>query len=208
MKLVPSEFEFNLNCESKTKSKRMRPLAKKNKLYSCDMDDCNYSSPKKSNVVRHTKETHFGDKKTCVCGKRYTSSSLSRHKRDDICPGPNPTAVEPKNPIVTNDDKIGIDTSLVTDIEEHTMKIEVLKMIDGTVLFRYKNFCYENKEYVLQPLEKVLTVENATREPIECDGPTIDPACYGFKEYVQQPIDNDLQPIECDEKMIDPARAS
>lgn len=184
----------------------MRPLAKKKKWWSCDIDDCNYGSSKKSNVVRHTKEKHFGDKKTCVCGKRYTSSSLSRHKR--VCPGPNPTAVEPKNPIAANDDKIGIDTSMVADIEEHTMKIEVLKLIDGTVLFRYKNFCYENKEYVLQPLETVLTVENATREPIECDVQTFDPARYGFKEYVQQPMDIVLEPIECNEEMIDPARAS
>lgn len=132
---------------------------KKQKLdtwFACDVIDCNYRSVKKSNLIRHIKETHNGQKSTCVCGKWYTASALSRHKHE--CPALlQQKSTELKNAV---DDKCnsanyniaGIDGSEISNIKEHTMVIKVVTKTDGSIVFVYENFVFNNTTYALMPL--------------------------------------------------------
>lgn len=133
--------------------------------HECHVEDCDYGASKKSNVERHMKETHFGQKKICVCGKQFTGSSLSRHKRE--CHAILQQPVEkPKSETVTSAEDPNsynidnVEDSEILNVQEHTMVIKVVTKKDGTVLFAYKNFKFGETEYVLMPLKSDNEVQN------------------------------------------------
>lgn len=138
--LAETKNEKNLSSNKKSKK------AKVVQWFPCDVDDCDYSTPKKYNLKRHIKEKHNGEKKACACGKRYTASALSRHKHECQV-NLNAQTTEPL-------DIVGIDKNEISDVQEHTMSIKVITKKDGTVLFAYENFKFGNTFYELKPVQK------------------------------------------------------
>lgn len=164
--------------KTKIKSqKKKKSMEQKFKWHTCDVADCDYGSCKKSNIKRHKTEFHLGQKKRCVCGKLYTSSSLSRHKL--TC-----AAVFNQSPVKSEDENVkpniekmandyngnfrsifdiaGIEDCDISDVQEHTMVIKVITKKDGAILLSYNNFQLGGTDYVLMPIQN--TNENQKME--------------------------------------------
>lgn len=154
------------------------------KLYACSIDGCGYSAKKKWNTKRHIDEHHYGEKKNCVCGKRYTSSSLWRHQldcdkyksaqnskseKDLLLEQPNVQSVKKNANVPTISYNIaGIDDHEIASVQEHTMTIKVITKKDGDVFFSYNHFECGGKTYVLKPMENenaVPQIENLLNSP-------------------------------------------
>lgn len=112
------------------------------KWYPCSIDGCGYGAKKRWNTKRHIEEHHFGGKKSCVCGKRYTSSSLKRHQldcdeyksaqnskseKDLLLEQPNVQSVKKYTNVQNISYNIaGIDDHEIASVQEHTMTIKVI----------------------------------------------------------------------------------
>lgn len=134
---------------------------KTGKWHACDVDDCIYGTNKKSNLSRHVSEVHKGEKKTCDCGKRYTASSLSRHKHECTA-ALNHRSEEVKNKPVgngrivsTNFNINGIDVNEIADVQEHNMVIKVVTMKDGSFVLAHEIIKFGDTDYTLVPVQNV-----------------------------------------------------
>lgn len=84
---------------------------------------CDHSTNRKDNLRRHENEKHKKKLKTCECGKQFTSSALSRHKQ--TCNKQLPSIdLSPFN--ISNDQ--------IANVAEHTVKIKLATLKDGTVV--------------------------------------------------------------------------
>lgn len=131
------------------------------KWHACNVDDCIYGTHKKSNLTRHISEIHKGEKKTCDCGKRYTASSLSRHKHQCAAVLNHQSeeaknkAVENGNSIPTNYNIKGIDVNEIADVQEHNMVIKVVTMKDGSCVLAHETIKFGDTDYALVPVQNV-----------------------------------------------------
>lgn len=56
------------------------------RIYKCHYKGCTFNGKRSDLLKVHINEVHEKKLKTCInCGKNMTSSSLSRHKRNNIC---------------------------------------------------------------------------------------------------------------------------
>lgn len=99
---------------------------------------CEHSSDRSDNIKRHEDEKHRKMLKVCTnCGKSYTASALSRHKK--TCKKEAATTIDPS--MLQKDADVAavlgannIEYDQIAGVVEHTMNIKFITLKNGTVI--------------------------------------------------------------------------
>lgn len=106
---------------------------------------CAYDCDRMDNLKRHENETHCKILKTCECGKKFTSSALSRHKK--ICQQ-------------KKSDKVRVDLSAydipndqIAAVHERIFKVKLVTLKNGTVIALHNDIKVDGYTFTLKLAE-------------------------------------------------------
>lgn len=105
------------------------------KIFMCHFDSCSFKSKRSDGLKVHINETHKKILKQCAkCGKTMTSSSLSRHKRNNCKPREN-VSNDVIEVMSVDEFKIEANVSVLTHSDGHISIIQPKIEFNGISLF-------------------------------------------------------------------------
>lgn len=113
--------------------------------------ECTYQSIRADNVKRHENEKHLKILKSCEsCGKQFTSSALSRHKK--VCTEQMPSV---------DLSQFGIANDQIDKVIERTVNVKLVALKDGTVMSLANDIKIGDYTFALKQLDgKTMFLKN------------------------------------------------